>query len=169
MTTELLRTAGAHPCAQNWGTTPLHLAVSQHNCSLTLSMFETSHWVSVQDISGKAALHIALEKSQPREIIQAIVSKTLDHDIKDVRERVPLHLAVCSSNPINVKVLLDAGANPSVVDNCGRTPLHLAAENNNLEAAKLLQEAGAMTSIQARNGDTPLQETHNTINQNFYV
>lgn len=57
--------------------------------------------------------------------------------------RHAVHLAATTLPPEVLKVILDAGANPSQSDEQGRTPVEHAIESANAECLKLLLEAGA--------------------------
>ena len=70
--------------------------------------------------------------------------------------RRPLHWAAIHNNPLLVKSLLKAQADPNVQDCPGNTPLVYAAEADDTQVASLLLSAGA--AIDAPESDiTPLQ------------
>ncbi|MBT8398240.1 MAG: ankyrin repeat domain-containing protein [Gemmatimonadetes bacterium] len=56
-----------------------------------------------------------------------------------------------------VRLLLDAGADPNVVQAGGWTPLHQAAAHGREECAKLLLEHGASLTAKSDDGRTPLE------------
>jgi ankyrin repeat protein len=55
-----------------------------------------------------------------------------------------------------IKKLLDAGADPNIVENDGWTALHWAARSGHVDAAKLLLSYGARSDARDSDGDTPL-------------
>ena len=71
-----------------------------------------------------------------------------------------LHQAVCSGRLHQVRLLLDIGVNPALVDNEGRTPLMMAAcitkETVALRITRLLLARGASTDCVDRLGRTAL-------------
>jgi ankyrin repeat protein len=69
-----------------------------------------------------------------------------------------LHWAVMSGNPEAVKILLDAGANPNIVDKeSGNTPIFRISRNNGLAIAKLLIDKGAnVNQVNPFGAETPL-------------
>ena len=71
--------------------------------------------------------------------------------------RTALHEASERGHIDAVKVLLDHGADPNIVDEeNGQTPLHLAAVNNYKEVTKALLDKGAQPNKADENGETPL-------------
>jgi ankyrin repeat protein len=62
-----------------------------------------------------------------------------------------------ATDPEIVKMLLQSGADPSVVVRSGYTPLHIACGEKNIKVVKLLTEAGSDLSIRSTGGKwTPL-------------
>ena len=55
-----------------------------------------------------------------------------------------------------IRVFLDAGANPNLVDKIGSTPLRLAAQDGNERAVELLIRAGADLNIRDNEGISAL-------------
>lgn len=53
------------------------------------------------------------------------------------------------NNITNVRLLINAGANPNVVDNKNNTPLIYALENDNIDMIQLLVQNGANTNIKS--------------------
>jgi ankyrin repeat protein len=65
------------------------------------------------------------------------------------QRRTPLHLAILKQQPRSLAALLDAGADPSLVDAAGLTPLDQAALHGEAEIADLLLAAGAALRLPA--------------------
>lgn len=72
--------------------------------------------------------------------------------------RTLLILAVISLDADTVKLLLDAGADPSKGDAKGFTPLHYASSANVVEIMELLVKSGADIEGKTSNGITPVME-----------
>ncbi|KAF5701144.1 ankyrin repeat-containing protein [Fusarium globosum] len=67
-----------------------------------------------------------------------------------------LHMASGLERGRIVKILLEAGADHSIIDDLHETPMHQAAITGNCEAVKLLLEAGASPHGKGRDGSTPI-------------
>ena len=55
-----------------------------------------------------------------------------------------------------MKVLLDGGAKPNMVDNTGQTSLHKAAYKGHKNVVQLLVRRGAKQNVKDKEGGTPL-------------
>jgi ankyrin repeat protein len=75
---------------------------------------------------------------------------------RDAAEVTSLILAAERGDAEDVRVLLDAGADPCAVSESGWTALHGAEECNCVPAIEMLVEAGADVSASAWSGKTPL-------------
>ena len=70
----------------------------------------------------------------------------------------PLHLAAISGHGAIVKVLLDQGADPNIMDNFRSTPLQAAVSGSHEAVVKLLLGRGADINHSNVFGRTPLRE-----------
>lgn len=69
----------------------------------------------------------------------------------------PLHIAVQKNEIVEIKKLLDQGADINSRNRIGNTPLHLATGGQRLESLQLLIERGANLNMKnSWNGATPL-------------
>lgn len=69
----------------------------------------------------------------------------------------PLHMACLFGDTPMARLLLDAGADVNVGNDCNWRPLHTAADGRNLDLAKLLLAHGADVNGEDETGSTPLQ------------
>lgn len=74
----------------------------------------------------------------------------------DPAMRMPLHYSALTDDVEVVQSLLDAGADPNVVDMQGFTPLHLAAQSYAIASATKLLNAGADANALNLWGNGPL-------------
>ena len=75
-------------------------------------------------------------------------------------EQTALMTAVDHNNPVNVAILIKAGADLNRTDIIGRTAVWIAADHGYNEILGKLIEAGADLTIPANDGQTPLQRSH---------
>lgn len=67
-----------------------------------------------------------------------------------------LHQAILAGDVDAVRLLLEAGADPSVQDKTSNPPLHLACMHGHPAIVRLLLEYGADVNVRGRWGETPL-------------
>lgn len=92
------------------------------------------------------ALRWAAEKglaTAAEEALRAYVEDGGDVDDRIIGQQTALHLSARNGNANVVKVLLDAGADPNMIDDVERSPLHYAAKHGNGSVVELLLTHGA--------------------------
>lgn len=94
----------------------------------------TCHDLKLFDIAAKGDAN-ALKKS---------LAKGLNVNVRDGRNRTPLHEAIESGHEAVVALFLEARACPDAKDRIGLSPLKLALANGYFSIVNLLLEAGAM-------------------------
>ncbi|XP_072464061.1 B-cell lymphoma 3 protein isoform X3 [Notamacropus eugenii] len=89
-----------------------------------------------------------------------------DLDVYNNLRQTPLHLAVITTLPSVVRLLVSKGANPMALDRNGQTAAHLACEHRSSSCLRALLDTSApgVLSLEARNyeGLTPLHVAVNT-------
>jgi ankyrin repeat protein len=89
-----------------------------------------------------------------------LLAKSITHiDINSVNspnQMFWLHVASVKNKIEMVRLLLDYGATPNIMDKDGRTPLYRAAEKGYTEIVKLLVSKGAIIDTADKDGKTPL-------------
>ncbi|KAI1264811.1 ankyrin repeat-containing domain protein [Xylariaceae sp. FL1019] len=92
--------------------------------------------------------------------VRLLLGWKADVEIRDRSGSTALHMAAHADNPLRYKILLDAGANPSVIDNAGQTPLHRAvlfcSPESRVAKVEMLLERGAIINVVDGVGYTPL-------------
>ncbi|XP_015805814.3 B-cell lymphoma 3 protein homolog [Nothobranchius furzeri] len=115
-----------------------------------------------QDEDGDTALHIAVVQGEMSIVCKLIRLLLLAHkglDIHNNLRQTPLHLAVITKQSNMVDVLLQARADPSVLDRHGQTAIHLCCEYDQRECLSVLLSFPSFSScLEIRNfeGLSPL-------------
>ncbi|XP_050786791.1 B-cell lymphoma 3 protein [Gopherus flavomarginatus] len=144
-------------------------------CPLQTQMAADIATATKQDEDGDTALHIAVAQGN-LPIAQRLVSLFLqgqrDLDIYNNLRQTPLHLAVITTQPSLVKLLLSHGASPMALDRHGQTSVHLACEHGSPRCLRELLEWGSSRpDLEARNyeGLTPLHISVATSNRDMVL
>jgi ankyrin repeat protein len=94
-----------------------------------------------QDNAGGTVVHHAIEKGQT-EIIDILISNSVDIDISDNAGRTPLFEAVDNNHDAITSLLVKQGANVDMTNYCGHTPLYCAAREGNIDIVRILVNEG---------------------------
>jgi ankyrin repeat protein len=89
-------------------------------------------------------------------IVQMLLEKGADANIKDSRGRTPLIKASELGWPTSMRLLLEHGAKVNVKDADGRTPLIVSMGNRGINAAAMLLDKGAEVNAKDSMGQTAL-------------
>ncbi|CAN0560541.1 unnamed protein product [Ectocarpus sp. 12 AP-2014] len=101
-------------------------------------------------------LHNAADNDLIAEVLALLRGGFVDIDQGDPHGWTPLMFATAQGHSRTVRVLLDVGADASMVGENGATALIIAAQRGHLEAAEMLAEAGAYLEAVTPQGFTPL-------------
>lgn len=101
-------------------------------------------------------LHDAADNDLIAEILALLCGGSVDIDQGDPHGWTPLMFATAQGHSRTVLLLLDVGADASMVGENGATALIIAAQRGHLEAAEMLAEAGAYLEAVTPQGFTPL-------------
>ncbi len=105
---------------------------------------------------GWSALHFAARYGHGEVAAYLVDKRAKVNDRSDKGGKTPLWLAAKGGNTGIIRKLLEAGADPHILDQGGRTPLHMAAAKGDKESVRLLLEKGARINAGDDKGDTPL-------------
>lgn len=110
--------------------------------------------IQSEDSEGQTLLHCAAMRSLPQAavVVSELIKQGAKVAAKTNRGFTAIHCCAYSGNKTVMRLLLDAHASVSDVDQTGRTPAHIAAHKGNLEALKLLVENGANLSAEDFHG-----------------
>ena len=161
--TALLNANLALDAKNNDGQTPLHVACKTGSVGvlrLLSSVVDTS-LLSEPDNAGKTAMDYALESgshdcvkllhsfgienrlisaivAQDAETVQSLLDKGYPVNSTDKSGNTPLHIAALSGFPVIAKILIDHGADPTIMTATGLSPLHLAAQSDCTEVIRMI-------------------------------
>ncbi len=109
---------------------------------------------------GTTLLHIAVEAGDAA-MVQLLVAEGIDVEAVRLHRHRAIHIAAAAGYTDIVRVLLEAGADPSPVSEGGwgnqATPLDLAAEFGKLDAMQVLLDAGADPNLTTADGHHPVR------------
>jgi len=133
----------------NWqdkqGKSPIFYAAEYGHHGVCSLLLDRGADAMVENNNGWTVLHAAVN-SNLVEVVETIllhhlVKKSSLLDYQDRSGRTALHIAAFKSNENLVKLLLDHGADASVVDQNGNAPVMLAKRSNRRRSKELLEEA----------------------------
>ena len=106
---------------------------------------------------GFTPLHLAAFFGQ-EDAVRLLLARGASNDVVGTgwMQGTALHSATAAANPVIVRMLLDAGADPNARQRHGYTALHSAAANADLSSVEALLAAGAEVGATNDDGDTAL-------------
>ncbi|MCD4785853.1 MAG: ankyrin repeat domain-containing protein [Candidatus Eremiobacteraeota bacterium] len=122
----------------------LNSAVGKNNVEEAKRLLDKNpDLINMTDKSGRAPIHIImLEGNGAVELVEMLVSKGADVNLRDRTDQKwsPLHWG--ADNIVLVKYLVSKGADVTLKDTTGRTPLHIEAYRGNVVNAEFFIEQG---------------------------
>jgi ankyrin repeat protein len=97
-------------------------------------------WTEMAYVGNTARLCQAIVDCNEERVGEWLAQEDANPNVRDYTGRTPLHLAVMSSTPGIVQLLVDAGARLVARIADGRTALHLAAERGDVQIVKILMD-----------------------------
>lgn len=119
------------------GEYPIHIAVENSNLQITEMLLKAKADHSKLNYYGKAALHLAAEKSA--QLCTVLIKNGADVNILSSAGDTPLHLSASNGTLEIVKYLLSAGADKTIQNNNGSIPADIAHDSGFPEIEKLLR------------------------------
>ena len=113
--------------------------------------------INEKDEGGNSLLHIAVRKKDIK-LVQYLVSKGADVNIRNNNNDTPLQIAVFFENVEILTLLVSNGANLNVTDFLGRTPLHDTVNREHFQNTKYLISKGAEINTQDVRSKSPLHD-----------
>ncbi|XP_068616787.1 histone-lysine N-methyltransferase EHMT1-like [Brachionichthys hirsutus] len=150
----LLRAGAAVGLKDVMGFTCLHLAAKLGHRDIVLHLLsKASRCINGQDDGGWTPITWAIEYKH-KELVQLLLARGADVNIRDKEENVCLHWAALSGCDDVARPLLEAGCDLNAVNIHGDSPLHVAARENHLECVMLFLSRGADVNQKNREGET---------------
>ena len=130
--TELASKSPLHAAALAGDTEKLRTLLQNHAGNVCQK--EACFDINARLASSDTALHLATSRGHTHavEVMLSLAHAQIDVDAPDMHGVTPLHMAAMRRNLQTVRLLLDAGANPSVQDRTGKSPLYHAIYDGEL-------------------------------------
>ncbi|KAJ0019648.1 hypothetical protein NQD34_007217 [Periophthalmus magnuspinnatus] len=156
-TVKYLLRAGASICHKDiMGFTCLHLAAKLgHYDMIHYLLSRASKYINCQDDGGWTPITWAIEYKH-KEIVNLLLSRGSDVNIRDKEENVCLHWAALSGCDDIAQALLDASCDLMALNIHGDLPLHIATRENHLDCVMLFLSRGSDVNQRNKEGATPL-------------
>jgi len=90
------------------------------------------------------------------DIMRLLIDNGINIDARPVDDGTSLHTATYVGDIRTIKILLDAGADPNIVDDCNRKPLWAAVRQDRMDIVRLLLPRTNNINDQVYNGHTCL-------------
>lgn len=137
----LLETPALASAREGSGATPLHSAAHEGFYEIAALLLEYGADPAAQEthLWGGSPLHWAAERQTP--IVDLLLQHGVDVNLRNARTgQTPLHYSArCDDVPEVAALLLQAGADPHLLDEAGHAPLHYALKNDHHEVAGVLE------------------------------
>lgn|GEM_PF-2622815 len=124
----------------NYGNTPLHMAVERKSYQLLRWLLDRGAMGSInaKNRQGESPLHMAAKLDEyPFSLVKDLIKAGADTNLQDKSGNTPLHTAALKGYNQLIRLLLDTGANPHARDEVNRTPMDLARRRWGIESGAL--------------------------------
>ena len=141
------------------GSMPLTLAMQEGNEEIVEMLLEKGAKANLKllDPAGYDFLTVLADRGHVK-MVELAIKMGADVNEQNVpTKRTALMIAILSGEEEVVKVLLENGADPNIVDKNLYSPLMVAALNGNYEQVKLLLEHGAKKDLKNSDGRTAIE------------
>ena len=140
---ELLARGANIECKDSEGRTALWYASAFHARKALACLIAAGADVNVADLGGNTPLGLAIYCPNPPHILSDLLAAGANPNLANEARRTPLHFAAANGTVTQVKMLLDAGANPHIKDRDGWIPLwHCTSNANPFPIIDLLRPFG---------------------------
>ncbi|GAM18942.1 hypothetical protein SAMD00019534_021170 [Acytostelium subglobosum LB1] len=131
------------------GYTAIHCAINQGHFDIADRLLSKGSDPNARTLSGSTPLHLLAKYSHhPKacKLAQQLIDAGAFVNHKDSKFDTPLHRATVQGSTITdlIKLFLDRGANPNIVNKRGKTCIHFAIEDGRTDLLELFLEYGAI-------------------------
>ncbi|MBE8400817.1 ankyrin repeat domain-containing protein [Leptospira borgpetersenii] len=149
----------------NWGNTPLHIAVNEEQSSLIDFLLDRGADIHSKNMEGYTPVFkIPWGRKEGLEILQLLQKRGANlQDTSNTKDSL-LHYAALNDNVPVIQYLLQNNVDPNSLTEEQETPLHWASRENCVKSAKILLAVGCEVNLQNAEGRTAL---HEAAEQNF--
>lgn len=127
------------------GLTPLHLASERDHLAIAMLLNDHLSSSNTRSLSGRTPLHLASRYASSAMVEFLLNDAKADPNVQDLNGRTPLHYAALAGDDDErrdvVRMLRDAGGDPTMVDDRGRTARELAQKRDYWDVAATLRRA----------------------------
>ena len=117
----------------------LHYAANEGNKELVQPLIDAHADAEAPNSHGHRALHFAARKGHKDFVEQLVTAVThLDANAQDQDGKTALHLAAAAGHLSTVRLLLERGAQPDILDSSKNLPLHYAAWDGHVHVVEML-------------------------------
>lgn len=151
------------------GFNQLHITIlceMEKEANILINVVPVSSYLDVKNFSGKTALHLAVETSQPR-LVRKLIDAGANINSRDNRCNTALHLACLNKDELCIQTIISAIdsqkdrrllANLELWNYEGETCFYLATKSLDLSIMKTLAASGA--NVNAREGRAGYSALH---------
>lgn len=140
----LLLNAGAQRMAVNHkGFQPLHNAVIHDAIGVMKLLVKAGVSIDVKNRSGQSPLHLCAESQTSDKALRFLLEHGADLEIRNLSGMTPVHYFCRTQKPMQIGMLLTAGADPNARTPTGLTAVALSLKDFLLENTEVLIDHGA--------------------------
>lgn len=122
-------------------------AIQENNVQKVTALLIDKKNINNQDFLGYSPLHYAAKYAKAVVVACLLEAKPLLNQVSVRNGHTPLLLAIERGHKKIVSLLLEAGADPNILNHKGCHPLQLAIQQNRKDLVQLLLQAGAICNV----------------------